>query len=160
MYLKAFFYVCAFVLMKTSVFAKTYSKNYYKTGKIKSEGWVDNGNKNGYWKFYYKNGNLSEQGHYKQNSKTDYWVYFTEKGTLKQEGSYSYGQKYNWWLFYNSKGQINHKCQLSKGVKDGYCLKYIDEKLSSAEKYKNGEKIKEWFSFSSFRSENKLSDLR
>jgi hypothetical protein len=36
----------------------------------------------------------------------------------------------------------------------------MDEELKSAEKYKNGKKIKEWFSFNSFKKENKLSDLK
>jgi len=66
----------------------------------------------------------------------------------------------NWWIFYDSLGRINHKCQLINSKKNGYCLKYIDEKLVSAEKYKNGSKIKEWQSLVDFQKENKLSDLK
>ncbi|QWX83176.1 hypothetical protein H0I23_12030 [Cellulophaga sp. HaHaR_3_176] len=160
MYLKAFFYVCVFALFCTNATAKTYSKKYYETGKLKSEGWVDNGKKSGYWKFYYMNGRISEEGHYDENKKIKYWHYYNEYGKLKQQGSYIDGQKSKWWLFFDTNGQINHKCQLSEGVKNGYCLKYINEKLSSAEKYENGKKINEWFSFSSFKSDNKLSDLK
>ncbi len=35
-----------------------------------------------------------------------------------------------------------------------------DNTVLNAEKYKNGKKIKEWFSFGSFKKENKLSDLK
>ena len=61
---------------------------------------------------------------------------------------------------YDTKGRINHKCQLNNGKKNGYCLKFENEELVSAEKYQNGEKIKEWFSFVDFQRENKLSDLK
>jgi len=66
----------------------------------------------------------------------------------------------NWWLYYDATGKIQHKCQLINGVKNGYCLKYKKEKLASAEKYSNGKKIKEWYSLSSFKKENSLSDLK
>jgi len=36
----------------------------------------------------------------------------------------------------------------------------MNEKLTSAEKYSNGKKIKEWFDFSSFKRDNNLSDLK
>ncbi|MEN1786321.1 MAG: hypothetical protein AAGF77_14465, partial [Bacteroidota bacterium] len=68
--------------------------------------------------------------------------------------------KVKWWLFYDENEKINHKCQLKDGIKNGYCLKYVNEKLKSAEKFKNGKKIKEWYSFGSLKRENKLSDLR
>ena len=36
----------------------------------------------------------------------------------------------------------------------------MNEKLTSAEKYHNDKKIKEWFSFTRFKRENNLSDLK
>ncbi|WP_245967142.1 toxin-antitoxin system YwqK family antitoxin [Ulvibacterium marinum] len=137
-----------------------YHKEYYETGEIKSEGWLENDEKTGYWKFYHSNGRLSEEGHYKNDKKEKYWYFYTKNNIRTKEGHYKNGKKAGWWLFYDQKGKIDHKCQLSNGKKNGYCLKYKNEKLTSAEKYKNGEKIKEWFDFSSFNRENKLSDLR
>ena len=77
-----------------------------------------------------------------------------------QEGHFINDEKINWWLFYDNQGRINHKCQLSKGVKNGYCLKYVDNELTSAEKYNNGKKVKEWSSFGAFKKENSISDLK
>jgi hypothetical protein len=37
---------------------------------------------------------------------------------------------------------------------------YHNEKLSSAAKFFEGQKIKEWTDLDSFKKENKLSDLR
>ncbi|MEO1010411.1 MAG: hypothetical protein AAFX53_03845 [Bacteroidota bacterium] len=137
-----------------------YSKDFYKSGVLKSEGWMENGQKQGYWKFYHSNGKISAEGHYKNGQREKYWYFYSDQRVRTKEGHYKSGKKNNWWLFYDKKGRIHHKCQLANGKKNGYCLKYTDAELTSAEKYKNGQKVKEWFSFSSFRRENKLSDLR
>lgn len=139
---------------------KMYHKEYYEVGKIKAEGWLKNGHKNGYWKLYHQNGAISEQGYYKNDKREKYWYFYTPQKILSKEGHYKKGIKAHWWLFYDKKGRINHKCQLSNGRKNGYCLKYMDEKLSSAEKYRDGKKVKEWFDFTSFKRENNLSDLK
>ncbi|MGB3150194.1 MAG: hypothetical protein WBB27_05980 [Maribacter sp.] len=138
---------------------RTYDKTYYKNGKLKSEGWLRYNVKTGYWKFYHENGKISEQGHYVYGKRENYWYFYNKNRVRTKEGHYEKGEQVNWWLFYDLKGRINHKCQLNMGVKDGYCLKYKDEKLTSAEKYSNGEKIKEWTSFGAFKKENSLSDL-
>ena len=139
---------------------RSYHKEYYHKGEIKAQGWLKNGLKEGYWKFYHPNGILSEKGHYKEGKRQAYWYFYTETGIPKQAGHYEQGNMANWWLFFDSQGRINHKCQLNNGKKNGYCLQFRNEKLTSAEKYQNGRKIKKWTSFSSFKRENRLSDLK
>lgn len=136
-----------------------YSREYYETGNLKAEGWLKDGVKTDYWKFYHPNGKLSEEGHYKSNRKEKYWHFYFQTGKPEKEGHFENGKMTDWWLFYDQTGRVNHKCQLSNGKKNGYCLRYSNEKLTSAEKYRNGKKIKEWFSLGSFRKENSLSDL-
>ena len=138
----------------------TYFKEYYENGNLKAEGWISEKKKAGYWKFYFENGAIAHQGHYESDRKDNYWYYFFENGQVEKEGHYSTGSALNWWIYYNQKGHIIHKCQLDKGIKNGYCLKYSDQKLISAEKYQNGQKIDEWFNFSSFKRDNNLSDLK
>ena len=53
---------------------KSYTKVYYESGRLKSEGWLMNGKKKGYWKFYYENGGISEQGHFKNDIREKYLV--------------------------------------------------------------------------------------
>ncbi len=137
-----------------------YHKEYYQNGTTKAEGWMKNGQKDGYWRFYHPNGKLSEKGHFTTGKRTSYWYFYSEKGKLEQEGHYENGTKADWWLFYDAQGKINHKCQLSGGKKNGYCLQYRNNDIVKAEKYSNGKKIKAWYSFSSFKKENNLSDLR
>ena len=158
---KSIFLIVCFLLFCSSYAQdKTYSKTYHDDGKLASEGWLRFNVPTDYWKFYYKNGKVSEQGSYKYGKRDRYWYFYDENRVRTQEGHYENGKKINWWLFYDQKGRINHKCQLNKGVKNGYCLKYMDEKLTSAEKYSNGKKIKEWTNFRDFTRENSLSDLK
>ena len=138
----------------------TYKKKFYANGKVKSEGWVRYNVKTGYWKFYHENGKISSQGHYEYDKKEKYWYFYNKNRVRVQEGHFINDEKINWWLFYDNQGRINHKCQLSKGVKNGYCLKYVDNELTSAEKYNNGKKVKEWSSFGAFKKENSISDLK
>ncbi len=139
---------------------KVYQKNQTDIGTLASEGWLKDGKKSDYWKTYHINGKLKEEGHYKNDVRSGYWHFYSKNSKLIMEGHYKQGNKNNWWIFYDDNQKVNHKCQLKNGKKNGYCLKYTNEKLKSAEKYKDGKKIKEWFDFSSFRRENKLSDLK
>ncbi len=101
-----------------------------------------------------------KKGHYRNNTKEGYWYFYSKNGVLEKEGHFIDGNMEHWWLFYDDRGTIDHKCQLTKGVKDGYCLRYENEKLISAEKYKKGEKVNEWYDFYSFKKDNDLSKLR
>ncbi|MRI01803.1 hypothetical protein GH721_14775 [Kriegella sp. EG-1] len=137
-----------------------YYKDYYETGKKKSEGWVKNGVKSGYWKFYHTNGNVAEKGHYENGIRVDYWYFYTPYKVRSKEGHYSRGKKTDWWLYYDKNGRLDYKCQLNTGIKNGYCIQYTNGEIASAIKYNKGKKIKEWRDIKSFKQENKLTDLR
>ena len=141
-------------------FAKEYVKVYHENGELKEQGWIKNDKKVGYWHQYHANGTLAAKGKYTEGHRSGYWFHFDASGAKSAEGRYQKNKKTGWWLFYDDKGNINHKCQLQKGIKNGYCLKYRNNDLKSAEKYSHGKKIKEWFSFASFKRENNLADLR
>jgi antitoxin component YwqK of YwqJK toxin-antitoxin module len=156
------FILVAFMLTLglTEPINRTYHRTYHDNGKLASEGWLRFNVKDGYWKFYHDNGRISQEGHFAYGKRNNYWYFYNKNRVRTKEGHYEKGEQVNWWLFYDIKGRVNHKCQLNMGVKDGYCLKYENKKLISAEKYSNGEKIKEWTNFGSFRKENSLSDLK
>ena len=149
-----------FFFAEDTTSTKEYYKEYYSSGQLKSEGWISLNQKSGYWIYYFENGITAQEGHYKAGKKEDYWYFYFENGTVKKEGHYKQGSSVDWWIYYNKLGHIVHKCQLDRGVKNGYCLKYKDQKLRSAERYRNGNKINEWFDFSSFKRDNNLSDLK
>ena len=110
---------------------KMYQRTYHENGTLASEGWLMMDAKDGYWKFYHENGSLSEQGNYKKNKRSGYWYFYKPNALPIQEGHFENNQKTDWWLFYDARGRIDHKCQLNKNLKDGYCLKYKNEKLMS-----------------------------
>ena len=66
---------------------KSYQKNYYENGKIKSEGWLYNNLKNGFWRFY-KNNQLVLEGKYLNNKKKGTWKIYDETGKIKQIAQY------------------------------------------------------------------------
>lgn len=149
-----------FVMFSCITFAqKTYKKDYYENGNIKSEGWVLNSEKTAYWKFYYSNGVLEREGRFLKNQETKYWIFYNNQSRRIREGHYKDGKKCKWWLFYNDIGQLNQKCQMEANKKEGYCFDYQSEKLVSASKYKSGVKIKEWTDYASFFGDNDVSRI-
>jgi len=138
----------------------SYKKAYYENGKLKSEGWFRFNVKTDYWKYHHESGRIASQGHYAYGKKEKYWYFYDENRVRTQEGHFTDGEKVNWWLFYDKQGRVNHKCQLEKSIKNGYCLKYSNNQLMSAEKYRHGKKIKEWTNFVDFKKENTLTDLK
>lgn len=137
-----------------------YHKDYYETGETKAEGWIKKGHKTGYWKFYLADGHVSAKGHYLNGKREHYWYFYGMNGIRNREGHYANGRKTGWWLYYDHRGALAYKCQLDHGIKNGYCLRYVNGKIASAMKYNKGRKIKEWYSWQSFKRENKLADLK
>jgi antitoxin component YwqK of YwqJK toxin-antitoxin module len=156
----SFLLICFVLAAFNSAEDKRYKRTYYEDGTLESEGWMRFNVKTDYWAFYHPNGKLSEKGYYTYGKRQNYWFFYNEHRVRTKEGSYKDNEEFGWWLFYDTKGRINHKCQLANGIKNGYCLKYKEAKLISAEKYKEGKKIKEWTSFNAFTHENSLSDLK
>ena len=70
-------FLFVFVLPLTTNKESQYYKDFYESGKPKSEGWFVDGKKTGYWKFYHGNGKTSEQGHYKYNRREKYWYFYS-----------------------------------------------------------------------------------
>ena len=139
---------------------KEYKKIYDNNGTLVAEGWMRNGEKVKFWKFYHPNGVLAKEGHFKDGKPAKYWYFYRENSTKLSEGHYIDGKKCKWWLFYDEHENVDHKCQLKNDQKNGYCLRYKNEQLVRAEKYKNGKKIGEWTDLKSFKKENSVWDLQ
>ncbi len=66
---------------------------YYEGGAKSSEGYLRNGQPDGYWKSYYRNGNLKAEGN-RENFKLDGpWIFYSEEGEKVVEINYEDGQK-------------------------------------------------------------------
>lgn len=123
-----------FILIITLLFAlnteQHYVKNYYSNGKMKEEGWMNNGKKCKYWFYYYENGNKKQEGHYENNKKV------------------------NWWIYYDKNEEVLKKTEYKNNVPNGFSIIYRDGDVVKAEKYSVGKKIKEWHSIAEFRRDN------
>lgn len=87
---------------------------YYLNNNLKIKGKFDYGLKNGGWKSWYDNGNLNEITSWK-------------KGTKK--GCYS---------LYNTNGELTETGRYKKNLLQGFVKNYVDGKVISEQKYKNG----------------------
>lgn len=91
------YYICLLVLfVSTSLFAQKDSiltTYYYDSGKKSSEGYLVNGQPNGYWKTYYENGNIKSEGNRKKNLLSGVWKFYTEGEVLSLEITYKEGKK-------------------------------------------------------------------
>lgn len=110
---------------------QNYLKTYYPNGIIKAEGWVKNNQKTAYWFYYFENGNKKEEGHYTANKKS------------------------KWWIFYNPEGTIIKKSEYKNDKLNGLSITYREGKISKAEEYKFGIKIKEWSNLDDYIKDKK-----
>ena len=129
---KALYILFLFVCIQVSG-QRTYQKNYFKNGKMESEGWLN------------------------QNQKVDYWFYYYENGNKKEEGHYEANKKNKWWIFYKSNKAIDKKSEFENDQLNGFSLIYQKNSIIRAEKYSMGKKLKEWNSLSEFKKDNKIS---
>jgi antitoxin component YwqK of YwqJK toxin-antitoxin module len=115
---------------------KIYVKNYFENGQIKSEGWMSNNEKDGYWFTYHENGSKKEEGHFKNNKKT------------------------KWWINYDNQSKIERKCEFENNLMNGFCIIYNNGEPIRGEKFVKGKKIKQWNSLSEFRKDNFIAFIK
>ncbi len=108
---------------------KIYSKVYYDGNILKSEGWLQDDQRIGYWYFYNVDGKLLREGHYKQ------------------------GERTKWWILHG-KNNTTIKVQYEDDMKDGYSLLYKNDKLYKAEKYSRDQLTGTWTSLKKFKRDN------
>lgn len=145
-----------FLLFTTFCFSqsnKAYSKTYYESQVLKSEGWIENGKKNGYWYFYFENENIDSKGDYVNDLKNGYWFYYGTDGKLLKEGHYVNNQKTAWWILYVGD-HTTIKIQYENNMREGYALLYKNGNLYKAEKYSKDTLTGSWTSLKSFKKQN------
>ena len=133
---------------------KSYVRDYYPDGQLKSEGWIKGDSKTNYWTFYHTNGNIASSGHFYKNMKTGYWHFYRYNGTLEREGHYSRNHREKWWIFYDLAGQDSEKTEFGDNKKNGYSLTYKDDRLVKVRKFKNDQIQGEWTDRAHFKRDN------
>jgi len=154
LFLLFFFGITSFISAGVPTIEKTYSKEFYENGHVKSEGWLTMDIKTDYWIYYHPNGVIKAKGHFKNNKKTGYWYFYSEINEKLKEGHYYNGLAEQWWIFYDIANEEETKFQYKKNKKNGFALIYKNNRLIRAEKYKDDTKIGEWTSVIAFKRDN------
>jgi uncharacterized protein len=133
-----------------------YSKNYFSTGQLRSEGNYKKGKATGEWKLYNRYGVLTGLYQYKDNALHGkivdyfptgekqyeyeykdgklhgYYQEFYKNGKVKQEGWYQDGNREQQWLTYFQDGSLESDYYYIAGIQSGVGYDYgVDGKLYS-----------------------------
>ena len=79
---------------------------YYKNGKIKIQGMMKDGNREGVWKSWYEDGTPWSETTFiegKKNGKTTTWY---ENGKKRYDGFYTNGIESGKWMIWDEKGKL------------------------------------------------------
>lgn len=86
--------ICILCLISSFIFGQgEYTVYYYDNGNVSSEGFLENGQPNGYWKTYYPNGILKSEGNRENFELDSTWVFYNEEGQRVSEINYRGGKK-------------------------------------------------------------------
>ena len=128
-------FICLIINICSVTTDKNYCKVFYQNGQLKSEGWVRN------------------------NQKTGYWFYYNADGVKLEEGHYKNDKKIKWWILYNDNAEIIKKSEFKNNVQNGYSIVYKKGNPIRGEMFVNGVKTKEWHSLSEFKADNFISGI-
>ncbi|MCF8227610.1 MAG: toxin-antitoxin system YwqK family antitoxin [Bacteroidales bacterium] len=98
----------------------------YKNGVVVGEGpMTEKGERNGSWKEYYDSGKLKTEGQYKNDIKVGEWKYYHESGNLEQIGNFNDEGKYvGEWKWFYENGNLLRKETYRNGMADGLMTEY------------------------------------
>ena len=144
--------LCLFLLLPLVETEREYIREYYASGFLKAEGWIEGSTKEGYWIYYFKDGSIQKKGHYLDDIQQGYWYFYSVEKMLIKEGHFTSGQKNGWWIVYENNTTI--KIQYIDGKREGFALVYTNKKLQKALKFVENKKTGEWTSLWSFKRDN------
>lgn len=86
--------ICILLVSGMSAFGQgEYTVYYYDNGNVSSEGFLENGQPNGYWKTYYPSSILKSEGNRVDFQLDSTWVFYSEEGQKVSEINYENGKK-------------------------------------------------------------------
>ncbi|MCA1761462.1 MAG: toxin-antitoxin system YwqK family antitoxin [Cryomorphaceae bacterium] len=124
-----------------------YTVYYYDNGNVSSEGYMENGNPNGYWKTYYPNGELKSDGNRKNFLLDSTWNFYNESGLKTSEINYKKGNKHGSVITYQN-GVKYEVSQFENDVKVGTSKIYFPTgELKKTIPYENGKENGKGFEY-------------
>lgn len=117
--------------------------NYYRNGKIKSEGKYFNNKENGNWKYYFENEKIEQTGDYKNGFLTGVWRWYFEDGKIRKEESYLNGKEEGESVEYDEEGNIVSKGEFIDGEKEGFWRTTVNDHIEEGN-YVSGLRDGKW----------------
>jgi antitoxin component YwqK of YwqJK toxin-antitoxin module len=108
-YMKGYIFVTVIWLMGIICIAQQsdsmqYVMFYYPDSVISSEGWMKDGQPNGYWKSYYSDGTIRTEGNRKDFLLDSIWKFYTKQGQIQSEITYRSGIRHGISRVYSKEG--------------------------------------------------------
>mgnify|MGYP000020582021 CR=1 FL=1 len=102
-------------------------KEYFKSGKLKVTGTLEDEIKTGTWNYYFKNGKISKTGNYKGDKLHGEWKYFHDNGKLRIIGKYDNGNDFGLWKYFHKNGKLRAVGYYTDGEMTGKWKYYHDD---------------------------------
>ena len=123
-----------------SIASSEIKKEYYLSGKTKSETTYKQGKKNGPSKEYNRFGTLVSEKQYKDGLKNGIAKYYYDNGSLREEISYRQGKRNGAHKYYNKNGKLEQLTNFANGKKNATSVYYYPNgKKKKTAVYKNGK---------------------
>lgn len=112
-----------------------YSKNYFATGQLRSEGNYRKGKAEGNWKFYFRHGGISSEYQYVNNALNGIAKEYFPSGELKIECEYKEGQLHGYYREYYRNGQVKSEGWYQDGNREQQWLSYYNDGTRKSDYY-------------------------
>jgi antitoxin component YwqK of YwqJK toxin-antitoxin module len=93
--------------------------SWFPNGKIKEEGGLSDGKRNGKWRFYYESGNVFEEMSYRNGRPDGKKTTWYEHGVIMTKGEFKDGYRTGKWIQYGPKGQVLNEQVFKEGKPTG-----------------------------------------
>jgi len=98
-------HVCVYKVVD-GIEVKIKEKELYDNGKVRMEGDIKEGQREGVWIVYFDDGTLWSEGTYIEGKRNGVAKNFFPNGKIRYEGFFTDDEKSGHWNFYNEKGQL------------------------------------------------------
>lgn len=115
-------------------------KYYYSSGRISSEGRLENGLPAGLWRNYYESGTLKSEGEKLAGKSTGTWTFYSPKGIREKKITYSENLKNGSYQQFDSTGNLALESFYQNDTLQGISRTFKNGKVKTESKYSAGQK--------------------
>ncbi len=115
-------------------------KYYYNSGKVSSEGTLENGVPAGKWRNYYESGILKSEGEKLAGKSTGTWTFYSPKGIKEKQITYRENLKNGSYQQFDSLGNLSIESTYQNDTLQGISRTFKNGRIKTESKYSAGQK--------------------